>query len=81
MKEFRAVIGGNLAPAAPSNACILTGASGSDLPATPTEADWIASATKIMETKYNLDDMVRRSLGQHIMRPTHQNPQHVVHPV
>ena len=56
MRECRAVLGEKLAPAAPSNACIPTDASHSDLPATPTEADWIASATKIMGTKDNLDD-------------------------
>ena len=56
MKECRAVLGIKLAPAAPSHACILTDASHSDLPVTPTEADWIASATKNMETKDNLDD-------------------------
>ena len=56
MKECRAVLGEKLAPAAPSHGCILTDASHSDLPVTPTEADWIASATKNMETKDNLDD-------------------------
>ena len=56
MKEWRAVLGEKLAPAASSNACILSDASHSDLPATTTEADWIASAAKIMETKDNLDD-------------------------
>ena len=57
IKECRAVLGEKLAPAAPSNACILTDASLSDLPVTPIEAaDWIASATKIMETKDKLDD-------------------------
>ena len=70
MKEFRAVIGGNLAPAAPSNACILTGASGSDLPATPTEADWIASAARIMESKDNLDD--GEALSWEAYNATHQ---------